>query len=172
MPYIQNGIVNIISKKIDEWQCLLDPLLAVCAAPLATSSGEGGSVARLPFDVCTSRVYRRRDVIKWRQKIILPFNVNVQCWSRTPYWCSPRPRRSHTSTAMRVRSCVPSNPAARWGHPPRARPHVYVLAQGARRKSVDFFPQSLLYVFGDFHTFGPFPERIVLFQVSGTVYDA
>ena len=50
-----------------------------------------------------------------------------------------------------------------------APPHVYILVQGARRKSVD---QSLLYVFGDFHTFGPFPERIVLFQVSGTVHDA
>ena len=51
-------------------------------------------------------------------------------------------------------------------------PRVHILAQGARRKSVDFFPQSLLYVSGNFHTFGPFPERIVLFQVSGTVYDA
>ena len=30
-----------------EWQYLLDPLLTVCAAPLATSSGEGGSAARL-----------------------------------------------------------------------------------------------------------------------------
>ena len=30
-----------------EWQCLLDLLLAVSAAPLATSSGEGGSAARL-----------------------------------------------------------------------------------------------------------------------------
>ena len=58
------------------------------------------------------------------------------------------------------------------GKTPLVHPHVYVLVQGARRKSVDFFPQSLLYVFGDFHTFGPFPERIVLFQVSGTVYDA
>ena len=53
-----------------------------------------------------------------------------------------------------------------------APPRVYALVQGVRRKSVDFFLQSLLYVFGDFHTFGPFPERIVLFQVSGTVYDA
>ena len=54
---------------------------------------------------------------------------------------------------------------------PHAPPRVHVLAQGAHRKSLDFFP-SLLYIFGDFHTFGPFPERIVLFQVSGTVYDA
>ena len=73
---------------------------------------------------------------------------------------------------MRARGCAPSNPAAGGDTPPRAPPRVYVLAQGARRKSVDFFPKSLLYVFGDFHTFGPFPERIVLFQVSGTVYDA
>ena len=32
--YILNGIVNIISKNINEWHCLLDSLLAVCAAPL------------------------------------------------------------------------------------------------------------------------------------------
>ena len=63
-------------------------------------------------------------------------------------------------------------PCRKGGTPPRAPPCVYVLAQGVHRKSVDFFPQSLLYVFGDFHTFGPFPERIVLVQVSGTVYDA
>ena len=55
---------------------------------------------------------------------------------------------------------------------PLVHPCVHILAQGARQKSVDFFPQSLLYVSGNFHTFGPFPERIVLFQVSGTVYDA
>ena len=67
-----------------------------------------------------------------------------------------------------LRGCAPSNPAAREDTPLR----VYVLAQGARRKPVDFFPQNLLYVSGDFHTFGPFTEGIVLFQVSGTVYDA
>ena len=69
------------------------------------------------------------------------------------------------------RGAAPLNPAARRGHP-SCTPHVYILVQGARRKTVDFFPQSLLYVPGDFHTFGPLPERIVLFQVSGTVYDA
>ena len=42
-------------------------------------------------------------------------------------------------------------------------------AGGAEK--VWIFPQSLLYVFGDFHTFGCFPERIVLSQVSGTTYD-
>ena len=72
---------------------------------------------------------------------------------------------------MRAGGCAPSNPAVR-GDTPLVHPHVYVLAQGVRRKSLNFFPQSLLYVFGDFHMFGPFPERIVLFQVSGTVYDA
>ena len=50
-------------------------------------------------------------------------------------------------------------------------PCVCFSAEGAP-KSVDFFTQSLLYVFGDFHTFGPFPERIMLFKVSGTFYDA
>ena len=44
---------------------------------------------------------------------------------------------------------------------------ISLLMQNCYRKK-----KSLLYVFGDFHTFGPFPERIVLFQVSGTVYDA
>ena len=57
------------------------------------------------------------------------------------------------------------------GDPSRAPPRVCFSAGGAPKKC-EFFPQSLLYVFGDFHTFGPFPERIVLFQVSGTVYDA
>ena len=66
----------------------------------------------------------------------------------------------------------PFEPCREGGTPPRAPPRVYILAQGERRKSVDFFTQSLLYVFSDFHTFGPFPERIVLFQVSGTIYDA
>ena len=65
----------------------------------------------------------------------------------------------------------PFEPSREEGIPPSCTPHVYILAQGACRKSVDFFPQSLLYVSGDFHTFRPFPERIVLFQVSGTVYD-
>ena len=54
-------------------------------------------------------------------------------------------------------------PCRKGRHPLRAPPpRVYVLAQGVRRKSVNFFPQSLLYIFGDFHTFGPFPEGIVL----------
>ena len=48
MLYILNGIVNIISKKSMSDECFLDPLLAVRVAPLAyTSSGEGGSAARL-----------------------------------------------------------------------------------------------------------------------------
>ena len=68
------------------------------------------------------------------------------------------------------RGCAPLNPAVRVGHL-LVHP-MYVLAQGVCRKNVDFFPQSLLYISGDFHTFGPFPERIVLFQVSGTIYDA
>ena len=67
---------------------------------------------------------------------------------------------------------MPLRTLPRGGTPPSCTPPMCILAQGARRKSVDFFPQSLLYVFGDFHTFGPFPERIVLFQVSRTVYDA
>ena len=56
------------------------------------------------------------------------------------------------------------------GHP-LVHPRVYVFAQRARRKTVEFFPQSLLYISGDSHIqVGPFPERIVLFQVSGTVF--
>ena len=74
-------------------------------------------------------------------------------------------RRSHTSDTVRARGCASSNPAARGDTPPRAPTHVYVLAQGARRTPVDFFHQSLLYISGDFHTFGPFPERIVLFKL-------
>ena len=68
---------------------------------------------------------------------------------------------------MRARSCAPSNPAARGDTSPCVR-----FSAGGVPKKRGFFPQSLLYVSGDFHTFGPFPERIVLFQVSGTVYDA
>ena len=49
---------------------------------------------------------------------------------------------------------------------------VFTVNGDLNLSSVDFFPQSLLYIFGDFHTFGPFPERLVLFQVSGTIYDA
>ena len=69
---------------------------------------------------------------------------------------------------------MPLRTLQREGIPPRAPTRVYVLAQEARRTPVDFFHQSLLYMYisDDFHTFGPFPERIVLFQVSGTVYDA
>lgn len=43
---------------------------------------------------------------------------------------------------------------------------------------MDCFPQDLLNVSGDFHTFGDFrtfgsfTERVVIFEVSGTVYDA
>ena len=50
--------------------------------------------------------------------------------------------------------------------------HVLHFSAGGAPKKRGFFSQSLLYVSGDFHTFGPFPERIVLFQVSGTIYDA
>ena len=84
-------------------------------------------------------------------------------------WCRIRPRRSHTSTMMSARGCALSNPAARdtpLVHPPCVR----FSARGTLKNWI--FPQSLLYVSRDFHTFGPFPERIVLFQVSGTVYDA
>ena len=66
----------------------------------------------------------------------------------------------------------PFEPYRERGTPPSCIPRVYVLAQRVRQKVWIFFTQSLLYVFGDFHTFGPFPERIMLFQVSGTFYDA
>ena len=62
--------------------------------------------------------------------------------------------------------CAPST-LPRGGIPPCVR-----FSTGGAEKAWIFFPQSLLYVSGDFHTFGPFPERIGLFQVSGTVYDA
>ena len=81
------------------------------------------------------------------------------------------PCRSHTSTVIRARGTTPSNPATR-GDTPSWTHRVYILAQGWHQKSVNFFPQSMLYISGDFHTSGPFPERIVLFQVSETVYDA
>ena len=58
---------------------------------------------------------------------------------------------------------VPLRTLLRGGHP-LVYPHVYILAQGAHRKSVDLFPQSLLYVSVDFHTFGPFPERLSFFK--------
>ena len=48
-------------------------------------------------------------------------------------------------------------------------PSLYVLAQRACRNSMDLFPQNLLYVCGDFHTFGPFPEVVVVFQVGETI---
>ena len=62
------------------------------------------------------------------------------------------------------RGAAPLRTLPQGGDTPLVHPRVYVLAQGACRKSVDFFSQSLLYVFGNFHTFGPFPERIVLFK--------
>ena len=49
-------------------------------------------------------------------------------------------------------------------------PSCVHFSAGACQKSVDLFSQSLLYVSGHFHTFGPFPERIVFFQVSGTLW--
>ena len=80
-------------------------------------------------------------------------------------WCSLFPHRSHTSATIRARGCASLYPAARGG-----TPCVRFSTEGML-KTRGFFPLNLLYVSGDFHTFGPFPERIVLFQVSGTVYD-
>ena len=74
-------------------------------------------------------------------------------------WCSLHPCRSHTSTTMKVRSYAPSNPATR-----RDTPHVHVLAQEARRKTMDFFPQNLLYLSGDFHTLDRFLRELSFFK--------
>ena len=62
----------------------------------------------------------------------------------------------------------PFEPCREGRTPPRAPPCVCFSAGDAPKKC-EFFSQSLLYVSGDFHTFRPFPERIVLFQVSGTI---
>ena len=74
-------------------------------------------------------------------------------------WCSLHPCSSHTSTTMKVRSYAPSNPATR-----RDTPHVHVLAQEARRKTMDFFPQNLLYLSGDFHTLDRFLRELSFFK--------
>ena len=68
------------------------------------------------------------------------------------------PRRSHT-TLPRERC------------PPSCTPICTCLHRECT-ETPWIFPQNLLYVSGDFHTFGPFPERVVIFQVIGTVYDA
>ena len=48
--------IIIVHEKIDEWQCLLEPLLAVHTAPTRTSSGEGGSAVRLMLaTICSTR---------------------------------------------------------------------------------------------------------------------
>ena len=44
------------------------------------------------------------------------------------------------------------------GGTPLVHPRVYILVQEVCRKT-GFFPLSLLYVSGDFHTFGPLPEN-------------
>ena len=94
------------------------------------------------------------------------------CWlsPKLTNWCSLCPCRSHTSATTRVKGCAPSNPAAR-GDTPHTPPCVCFSAGGAP-KTRGFFSQSLLYVCGDFHTFGPLSERVILFQVRGVVYDA
>ena len=58
------------------------------------------------------------------------------------------------------------------GGTPSRVPPICTFNAGGVLKTCGFFPQNLFYISGDFNTFGPFPERIVLFQVSGTVYDA
>ena len=46
------------------------------------------------------------------------------------------------------------------------QPPCVRFSTGGAPKTRRFFPQSVLYVSGDFHTFGPFPEGVVLFQVA------
>ena len=77
-------------------------------------------------------------------------------------WRSLCPCRSHTSAMMTARGCAPSNPV-----PPCA--HFSV---GGAPKNRGLFLQNLLYVSSNFHTIGPFSERVVIFQVSEAVYDA
>ena len=65
--------------------------------------------------------------------------------SEVTNWHSLCSCRSHTSAATAARSCTPSNPAVRGGHPPRAPPFVsflYVLAQRVCQNYVDFFPKK------------------------------
>ena len=50
-------------------------------------------------------------------------------------------------------------------------PYVYILAQGVHQ-NLWISSTKFLYVSGDLYTFGPFPEKVVVFQVSGTIYDA
>ena len=63
---------------------------------------------------------------------------------------------------MTAGGCAPSNPA-----PPCAHFRV-----GGAPKNHGLFLQNLHYVSGNFHTFGPFSERVVIFQVSEAIYDA
>ena len=44
-------------------------------------------------------------------------------------------------------------------------PYVRFSARSAP-KTCELFPQNLLHISGDFHTFGPFSERVVIFQVE------
>ena len=100
--------------------------------------------------------------------------LECSCWlsPKPANWHSLYPCRNHTSSAMKVRGCAPSNPAAK-GNTLSCTP-ICTFNTGGALKICGFFPQNLFYIHvsGDFNTFGPFPGRIVLFQVSGTVYDA
>ena len=62
-------------------------------------------------------------------------------------------------------------PCRERGAPPSCTLHVYVLAQGACQKPVDFFPKVCSMYLVIFTLLNRFP-RAVIFQVSGTVYDA
>ena len=78
--------------------------------------------------------------------------------SKVTNWCSLCPHRSHTSTMMKV------NPTVREGTPSSCTPSCVRFSAGGASKNSGFIPQSLFYVSGDFHTFGPFSERVVIFS--------
>ena len=73
--------------------------------------------------------------------------LRVHSWGAAVPGCRLCPRSSHTSTTMKARGCTTSNPATR-----------------AHQNLVDLFPQNMLYVSGDFHTFGSFSECCRFFK--------
>ena len=74
---------------------------------------------------------------------------------------------------MKVRGCAFSTSAATSrGTPSLVHPLFVCFSAEGMPKLHRFFSPNLFYISGDFHTFGPFPEGVVVFQVNGTVYIA
>ena len=97
---------------------------------------------RYESSACSHKVHTWGAVVPWHS----PKFTNL---------CSSHPHRSHTNATMMVQVCAPSNSTARREHPCCALP-----------KFREFLNQNLLYGSGDFNTFGPFLERVVIFQME------